>query len=109
VLAYQQMIQTAFREVSDALVAYRRTREFLIEQEALTSSLRNYSRLSTIRYRGGVASYLEVLDADARLFAAELDLARARREELLSVVQLYNALGGGWQIDGDDADRNRPQ
>src|SRR6266508_2526504 len=85
-LAYQQVIKTAFREVSDALVAYRRTREFRSQQQALTDSLREYARLSTIRYRGGVSSYLEVLDADARLFSAELDLARARREELLAVV-----------------------
>jgi multidrug efflux system outer membrane protein len=96
-LAYQQVIKTAFRDVSDALVAYRRSREFRSEQQALTDSLREYARLSTIRYRGGVSSYLEVLDADARLFSAELDLARARREELLAVVQLYQALGGGWQ------------
>jgi multidrug efflux system outer membrane protein len=97
-VAYEQAIQTAFREVSDALVAYRRTREFRAEQEALTASLIEYARLSTLRYRGGVASYLEVLDADARLFSAEFDLARARREELLAVVQLYKALGGGWQM-----------
>jgi multidrug efflux system outer membrane protein len=96
-LAYEQVIQTAFREVSDALVAYRRDREFRAEQEALTASLVQYSRLSTLRYRGGVASYLEVLDADSKLFAAELDLARARLDEILAVVQLYKALGGGWQ------------
>ena len=96
-VAYEQAIQTAFREVSDALVAYRRTREFRGEQEALTASLIEYARLSTLRYRGGVASYLEVLDADTKLFSAELDLARARREELLAVGQLYKALGGGWR------------
>jgi len=98
-VAYEQAIQTAFREVSDALVAYRRTREFRGEQEALTASLIEYSRLSTLRYRGGVASYLEVLDAERQLFSAELDLARARRQEILAVVQLYKALGGGWQME----------
>jgi multidrug efflux system outer membrane protein len=98
-VVYEQAIHTAFREVSDALIAYRRTREFRADQEALTGSLRAYSRLSAIRYRGGVASYLEVLDAEARLFSSELELARARREELLAVVQLYKALGGGWQIE----------
>jgi multidrug efflux system outer membrane protein len=96
-ITYQQSIQSAFRDVSDALVGYRRTREFRVEQEALTNSLREYSRLSTLRYRGGVASYLEVLDADTKLFSAELDLAKARREELLAGVQLYRALGGGWR------------
>ena len=95
--AYQQSVQSGFRDVSDALVGYRKTREFRVEQEALTRSLREYSRHSTLRYRGGVASYLEVLDADTKLFSAELDLAKARREELLAGVQLYRALGGGWQ------------
>ena len=97
VAAYQQSVQSSFRDVSDALVGYRKTREFRVEQEALTSSLREYSRLSTIRYRGGVASYLEVLDSDTKLFNAELDLAKARRDELLASVQLYRALGGGWR------------
>jgi len=96
---YERVIQTAFREVSDALVAYRRTREFRAEQEALTASLIEYSRLSKLRYRGGVASYLEVLDAERQLFSAELDLARARRQEILAVVRLYKALGGGWQME----------
>jgi outer membrane protein, multidrug efflux system len=95
--AYEQSIQSAFRDVSDGLVGYRKTREFRVEQEALTNSLREYSRLSTIRYRGGVASYLEVLDADTKLFSAELDLAKARQGELLASVQLYRALGGGWR------------
>jgi multidrug efflux system outer membrane protein len=98
VAAYQQSVQSGFRDVSDALVGYRKTREFRVEQEALTNSLREYSRLSTLRYRGGVASYLEVLDADTKLFSAELDLAKARRGELLAGVQLYRALGGGWQV-----------
>ena len=98
-VVYERTAQTAFREVSDALIAYRRTREFRAEQEALTASLREYARLSTLRYRGGVASYLEVLDAETKLFSAELDLARARRQELLAVVQLYKALGGGWQME----------
>jgi len=102
-VVYEQVIQTAFREVADALVAYRRTREFRSEQEALTASLMEYSRLSTLRYRGGVASYLEVLDAETKLFSAELDLARARRQELLAVVQLYKALGGGWQMEAAKA------
>jgi len=107
-VVYEQVIQTAFREVADALVANRRIREFRGEQEALTASLMEYSRLSTLRYRGGVASYLEVLDADARLFSAELDLARARRQELLAVVQLYKALGGGWQREAAPAAEASP-
>jgi multidrug efflux system outer membrane protein len=96
-LFYQQTILQAFREVSDALVGYRRVQEVRIQQEYLFRSSLDYNRLAVRRYRGGVTSFLEVLDADRQLFSAELSLARARRNELLEVVQLYKALGGGWQ------------
>jgi len=96
-LTYQQTIQQAFREVSDALVGYRKNREFREQQELLTRSAQDASSLSDQRYRGGAASYLEVLDANTRTFTAELNLAQAQLNELLSLVQLYNALGGGWQ------------
>ena len=96
-VVYQQTIQQAFREVSDALVAYRRNREFREQQELLASSTRDALSLSEQRYRGGAASYLEVLDSNTRTFAAELGLAQAHLNELLALVQLYNALGGGWQ------------
>jgi multidrug efflux system outer membrane protein len=96
-IVYQQTIQQAFREVSDALVAYRRNREFREQQELLATSTRDALALSEQRYRGGAASYLEVLDSNTRTFAAELGLAQAQLNELLALVQLYNALGGGWQ------------
>jgi multidrug efflux system outer membrane protein len=94
---YQQTIQTAFREVSDALVQYRRVREIRAQQELLVSTLRDYSRLAHLRYDGGVDTLLNALIADSSLFSAELSLAQTRRNELLSLVQLYRALGGGWQ------------
>jgi multidrug efflux system outer membrane protein len=97
VLTYQQTIQQAFREVSDALIAYAKDQEFRKQQELLTNSAQDASRLSNLRYRGGAASYLEVLDAETRQYAAELTLAQARLNEMLDYVQLYNALGGGWQ------------
>jgi multidrug efflux system outer membrane protein len=97
VLAYQQTIQQAFREVSDALIAFNRTAEFRLQQERLTAIYRDAARLSEIRYRGGVTTYLEVLDSERNVYGAELTLARARLNELNSLVQLYNALGGGWQ------------
>jgi multidrug efflux system outer membrane protein len=97
VLAYQQSIQQAFREVSDSLVAYRKNQEFRAQQELLTNSAQDATRLSDMRYRGGVTSYLEVLDSDTRYFDAQLSLAQARLNERLALVQLYNALGGGWQ------------
>jgi multidrug efflux system outer membrane protein len=93
---YQQTIQQAFREVADALVEHRKRREFRVQQESLVASLRDATRLADIRYRGGVAAYLEVLDTERQLFDAELLLAQAQRDELLAVVQLYKALGGGW-------------
>ncbi len=97
VLTYQQSIQQAFREVSDSLVAYRKNQEFRAQQELLTNSAQDATRLSDMRYRGGVTSYLEVLDSDTRYFDAQLGLAQARLSERLALVQLYNALGGGWQ------------
>jgi len=96
-LVYQRTVQQAFREVSDALVGYRRNQEFRAQQEQLTRSAEDATRLSNMRYKGGVTSYLEVLDSDTRYFAAQLTLAQAQLNELQSLVQIYRALGGGWQ------------
>jgi outer membrane protein, multidrug efflux system len=96
-LVYQRTIQQAFREVSDALVAYRKSQAFRVEQEQLTRSAEDATRLSNIRYTGGATSYLEVLDSDSRKFAAQLNLAQAQLNELQSMVRIYRALGGGWQ------------
>lgn len=100
--SYQQTVQTAFRDVSDALIAYQRTQEFFSKQQQLTQANRDAAELAQTRYEGGVTSYLEVLYNEQQLFDAELLLAQARRDELLSVVQLYFALGGGWQASGSD-------
>jgi outer membrane protein, multidrug efflux system len=97
VLLYQQSIQGAFRNVSDALVAYQKTREFRAQEQSLFQSAQDASRLSQMRYTGGVTGYLEVLTNETNAFSAELSLAQARLNELLTVVQLYEALGGGWQ------------
>jgi len=97
VVQYQKTIQTAFTEVSDALIAHQRVRESREKQEALVSVLQDRLRLAYVRYRGGVDTQLDALDADRDLFQAQLDLAQIRLQELLSVVQLYKALGGGWQ------------
>src|SRR5258707_3808352 len=97
VVQYQQTIQTAFREVSDALVEYRKVKEIRTQQELLVTTLQDRSRLAYLRYQGGVDSLLNALDADRELFNAELSLTQTRRNELLSLVQLYKALGGGWQ------------
>jgi multidrug efflux system outer membrane protein len=94
---YQQTIRTAFQEVSDALVQYRRVREIRTQQELLVKALRDASRLAYLRYEGGVDTLLNALIADTSLFDAELSLAETRLNELLSLVQLYKALGGGWE------------
>jgi outer membrane protein, multidrug efflux system len=94
---YERVIQTAFREVSDTLVQYEKVREIRLTQEKLVATLEDRSRLSYVRYRGGVDTLLNALDADRDLFDAELGLAQTRRNELLTLVQLYKALGGGWQ------------
>jgi multidrug efflux system outer membrane protein len=96
-LVYQRTIQQAFRDVSDALVSYRKSREVRIEQQQLTTAAEDATRLSNMRYRGGAASYLEVLDSETRFFDAQLTLAQTQLRELQSLVQIYRSLGGGWQ------------
>jgi outer membrane protein, multidrug efflux system len=97
---YSQTVKQAFRETSDSLVGYARSREFREQQEALTTAAQDARRLAEVRYQGGATSYLEVLDADTRLFDAELSLAQARQAELSAFVEVYRALGGGWQQEG---------
>ncbi|MEN3338070.1 MAG: outer membrane protein multidrug efflux system [Acidobacteriota bacterium] len=96
-LAYERTVKQAFLEVSDALVGYRKAQEFRAQQELLVDAAQDGRRLADIRYRGGATSYLEVLDAETRLFNAELSLADARLSELADFVELYRALGGGWE------------
>ena len=94
---YQRTVQQAFREVSDALVGYRKSQEVKVQQQQLTEAAADATKLSNMRYRGGASSYLEVLDAETRFFAAQLALAQAELRELQSLVQIYRSLGGGWQ------------
>jgi multidrug efflux system outer membrane protein len=96
-LAYQQTIQQAFRGVSDALVEYHKDREFREYQEQLAFSAQDAAQLSEMRYRGGAASYLEVLTNETNYFDAELGLAQAQSNELVALVRIYRNLGGGWQ------------
>jgi outer membrane protein, multidrug efflux system len=99
-ILYAQTVKQAFRETSDALVGYSKAREFRTQQEGLTTAAQDARRLADIRYQGGATSYLEVLDADTRLFVAELSLAQSRQAELSAFVEVYRALGGGWQQEG---------
>jgi len=95
--AYKQAIQRAFGDVSDALIGYQELREVRVQQQQVVADLAESVRLSVMRYRGGTTTYLEVLDGQRSLFTAELTLAQARGNEYQSLVQLYRALGGGWQ------------
>jgi multidrug efflux system outer membrane protein len=95
-LAYEQAVQQAFREVSDALVAIRKSRESRAQQELLVAAAEDAARLADQRYRAGVSSYLEVLTNETAVFAAQRSLAQTHLEERLGLVQLYKALGGGW-------------
>ena len=94
---YQKTIYGALREVSDALIVHDQTREQRAQEEKLVGTLSESVRLSNLRYRGGLDSYLQVLDAERNLFGGQLTLAQLRLQELQSVVQLYRALGGGWK------------
>jgi multidrug efflux system outer membrane protein len=96
-ILYQFTVRQAFREVSDGLVAHTKFTEFRQEQEALVQSYAMYSKLASKRFKGGLESFLTVLDSDRQLFSAELDLANVQRDQLLTLVQLYKALGGGWE------------
>jgi multidrug efflux system outer membrane protein len=104
---YRLTVVQAFREVSDALVEYQKRKEFRIQQEALHEAARDTSRLANMRYTGGVSSYLEVLDSERQLFDSELGVVRSYRDELIAIVRLYKALGGGWQ-EQESAARTTP-
>ena len=96
-LNYERTVKEAFLEVSNALVGYRKAQELRSQQELVVAAAQDARRLADIRYRGGATSYLEVLDAETRLFVGELSLADARLSELTYFVEVYRALGGGWQ------------
>jgi multidrug efflux system outer membrane protein len=93
---YQQTIAGALRDTSNALIAYNKTREYREQQEKQTAASADAVRLARIRYNSGSTSYLEVLTTDANLYNSQLTLEAAQQQEALSLVQLYNALGGGW-------------
>src|ERR1700760_4068219 len=98
VVNYQKTISGAFRDVSNALIALNKQRDYREQQEKLVAAAQDASRLARMRYEGGSTSYLEVLTNDSNLYTAQLNLVAAQQGEALTLVQLYSALGGGWQI-----------
>ena len=96
-LAYLNAVNGAFRDVSDALIGHQKSKEYVGSQTRLTETLRDQTDQANSRYVGGVSSYLEVLDTERQRLTAEQQLTQARRDVLTTLVQLYKALGGGWQ------------
>ncbi|HWK50195.1 MAG TPA: TolC family protein, partial [Steroidobacter sp.] len=92
---YERTVQTSFQEVSDALAGRKFLAEQVHSQERGTRAQRQLAELAHLRYNEGVASYLEVLDAERNLFSAEQALLQVRRAEVSNLVSLYIALGGG--------------
>jgi multidrug efflux system outer membrane protein len=97
VALYRQQVLTALQEVADAAVSVRKLHEVAVQQEVQVVAARTAERLARLRYDGGVSNYLEVLDAQRSLFNAELTLAQSNRDQLVAMIQLYKALGGGWR------------
>jgi outer membrane protein, multidrug efflux system len=96
ILSYQKSVMEAFRDVADSLVGYQKAKEYRAQRELFVTTLRDQLRLADMRYRGGVSSYLEVLDTERQALDAELSYAQAYLGELNSVIFVYKALGGGW-------------
>jgi len=96
---YEQATLQAFAEVSNAIVTHQKLQGVHADRDETTKALQTSVALSLQRYNDGVANYFEVLEAEQQLFPAELDLARTQRDELVAVVTLYRALGGGWRLD----------
>ena len=97
-IQYQQTIQQAFREANDALVFHRKARETRAEREQQVMAARQALTLADLRYKNGLSNYLDVLDAERQLLSAEIELAQTTRDRLTAVVQVYKALGGGWEV-----------
>jgi multidrug efflux system outer membrane protein len=97
VLSYQQTVQDALEQVSNALVAYQKDRDFRGQQDLLTQATQRSDQLSVVLYKQGGASYLQVLTSETNYYSAELNLVQAQLNERLALVQVYEALGGGWQ------------
>ena len=100
-LQYQKSIQTAFQEVNDSLIDQTKTREQLAAQARQVDSLRNYARLARLRYDNGLTSYLEVTDAETKLFNAELQYAQSQGQLFFALINVYKSMGGGWVVEAD--------
>jgi multidrug efflux system outer membrane protein len=97
VASYRKAVEVALREVADATAGVTKQKEIRAAREDQVTATVKANHLALARYQGGVSSYLEVLDAQRQMFDSQLNLASTVRDQVVSVVQLYKALGGGWQ------------
>lgn len=100
-LVYQQSIQSAFRDVENALVAASKSRDQMASQASQVEALRTYTRFARLRYDNGYTSYIEVLDAERSLFDAELNYTQTRGSVFTAMIDVYKATGGGWVTEAD--------
>lgn len=105
---YQQVIQNAFREVEDGLIDQNKTGEQLQDQKREVEALRNYARIARLRYENGYTSYIDVLDAERRLFNAELFYTQTQATLFRALVNLYKAMGGGWVLKAEQVVNEMP-
>jgi multidrug efflux system outer membrane protein len=99
---YLQVILNAFQEVDDALIAHKNAKEAVAVEMARVQDLQRYLHLAILQYRNGLVDYLNVLDAERRLFGAQLDLAKGQADIFITLVNIYKALGGGWVVDAEN-------
>ncbi len=98
---YLQIILIAFQEVDDALIAHKNAKRSVAVQETRVKDLKLYLHLATLQYQNGLVDYLNVLDAERRLFESQLDLAQGEADVFSTLVDIYKALGGGWVVDAE--------
>ena len=106
--AYQKAIQQGFREVNDALVDQDRTREQLETQKRQVAALQQYADTARLRYENGYTSFIEVLDAERSLFNAQLQYTQSQQVQFQAMINLYKAIGGGWDVVADTGGLSSP-
>jgi multidrug efflux system outer membrane protein len=107
-LGYQRSIITAFQEVNDSLIDQAKTREQLAAQARQVASLRDYARLARLRYENGFTSYLEVTDADTKLFNADLQYTQSQGQLFFALINVYKSMGGGWVVEAEKLTADSP-
>ena len=103
---YEQKVLEVFKEVNDAVASYTSAREKVSLQGNLLNASRKYVELALFQYQNGYISYIDVLDAQRSYFSAEIDYSNSVRDEFLTIIDLYKALGGGWSLPQEDGEND---